>query len=46
MIEDPQKGNKKLQKNYSKTTIIKILAENKTINIPTTRSNTEQISID
>ena len=45
-IEYLQKTNEKLeQENDSKTTIIKILAENKTINIPTTQSNTEQFKL-
>ena len=43
LIEHLQKANEKLEEqNDSKTTIIKILAENKTSNIPTTQSNTEQ----
>ena len=46
LIEYLQKTNEKLeQENDSKTTIIKILAENKTINIPTTQSNTEQFKL-
>ena len=41
-----QKASKKLeQENYSKTTIIKILIETKTSNIPTTQSNTEQYKL-
>ena len=43
LIKHLQKANEKLEEqNDSKTTIIKILAENKTSNIPTTQSNTEQ----
>ena len=43
LIEHLQKANEKLeQENDSKTTIIKILVENKTSNIPTKQSNTEQ----
>ena len=43
LIEYLQKANQNLdQENDSKTTIIKILAENNTSNIPTTQSNTEQ----
>ena len=43
LIEHLQKANEKLEEqNDSKTTIIKILAEKKTSNIPTTQSNTEQ----
>ena len=46
LIEHLQKANEKLeQENGSKTTIIKILAENKTSNIPTTQSNTEQFKL-
>ena len=46
LIEYIQKANEKLeQENDSKATIIKILAENKTINIPTTQSNTEQFKL-
>ena len=46
MIEHLQKANEKLeQENDSKTTIIKILVENKTSNIPTTQSNTEQFKL-
>ena len=46
LIEHLQKANEKLeQENDSKTTIIKILAENKTSNIPTTQSNTEKIKL-
>ena len=46
LIEHLQKANEKLeQENDSKTTIIKILAENKTSNIPTTKSNTEQFNL-
>ena len=46
LIEYLQKANQKLeQKNDSKTTIIKILAENNTSNIPTTQSNTEQFKL-
>ena len=46
LIEHLQKANEKLeQENDSKTTIIKILAENKTSNIPTTQSNTEQFKL-
>ena len=43
LIEHLQKANEKLEEqNDSKTTITKILAENKTSNIPTTQSYTEQ----
>ena len=43
LIEYLQKANQNLdQENDSKTTIIKILVENNTSNIPTTQSNTEQ----
>ena len=43
LIEYLQKANQNLdQENDSKTTIIKILAENNTSNIPTTQSNTER----
>ena len=43
LIEYLQKANQNLdQENDSKTTIIKILAENNTSNIPTTQTNTEQ----
>ena len=43
LIKHLQKADEKLEEqNDSKTTIIKILAENKTSNIPTTQSNTEQ----
>ena len=43
LIEYLQKANQNLdQENDSKTTIIKILAENNTSNILTTQSNTEQ----
>ena len=46
LIEYLQKANQKLeQENDSKTTIIKILAENNTSNIPTTQSNTEQFKL-
>ena len=46
LIEHLQKANEKLeQENDSKTTIIKILAENKASNIPTTQSNTEQFKL-
>ena len=46
LIEYLQKTNKKLeQENDSKTTIIKVLSENKTIDIPTTQSNTEQFKL-
>ena len=46
LIEHLQKANEKLeQENDSKTTIIKILAENKTSNIPTTQSNAEQFKL-
>ena len=42
LIRHLQQVNKKLEEeNDSKTTIIKILTENKTSNIPTTQSNTE-----
>lgn len=41
LIEHLQKANEKLQQeNGSKITIIKVLAGNKTSNIPTTQSNT------
>ena len=46
LIEHLQKANEKLeQENDSKTTVIKIFAENKTSNIPTTLSNTEQFKL-
>ena len=46
LIEYLQKANQQLQqKNDSKTTMIKILAENKTSNIPTRKSNTEQFKL-
>ena len=46
LIEYLQEANEKLeQENDSKTTMIKILAENKTINIPMTQSNTEQFKL-
>ena len=46
LIEHLQKANKKLEEqNDSKTTITKILAENKTSNIPTTQSYTEQFKL-
>ena len=46
LFEYLQKVNQKLeQENDSKTTIIKILAENNTSNIPTTKSNTEQLKL-
>ena len=46
LIEYLQKANEKLeQENDSKTAIIKIFAENKTTNIPTTQSNTEQYKL-
>ena len=41
LIEHLQKANEKLQQeNGSKITIMKVLAGNKTSNIPTTQSNT------
>ena len=46
LFEYLQKVNQKLeQENDSKTTIIKILAENNTSNIPTTKSNSEQLKL-
>ena len=46
LIEYLQKANEKLeQENDSKTTIIEILAKNKTSNIPTTPSNTEHLKL-
>ena len=46
LIHYLQKRNEELEKeNDSKTTIIKILAENKTIYIPTTQSNAEQFKL-
>ena len=46
MTEYLQKANEKLEEeNDFKTTVIKILAENKTINIRTTQSNTEQFKL-
>ena len=46
LIEYLQKANQKLeQENDSKTTIIKMLAENNTSNIPTTQSNAEQFKL-
>ena len=46
LMEHLQKANEKLEPEYdSKTTIIKILAESKTINIPTTQSDTEQFKL-
>ena len=46
LIEYLQKANQKLeQENDSKTTIIKMLAENNTSNIPTTQSNAGQFKL-
>ena len=46
LIEYLQKANQQLeQENDSKTTKIKILAENKTSNIPTAKSNAEQFKL-
>ena len=44
LIEHRQKANVKLEQEND-STIIKILAENKTSNIPTTQSNTEQFKL-
>ena len=47
LIEHLHKANRKLeQENDSETTIIKILAENKTSKIQTTQSNTEQFKFE